>query len=265
MQTRNHWGPPMPNSAQFVFEDTATVSLPRLLERLRSALPADVADSAQTVEASLSSLAFASATPEGIALDEPTLRLDLSLRFQGRETLVTLRLHHHDSATTAALLARLAYVMAENDQVTAVIWGDATPRIPRVRFLSGLAASMGKPRRVAQRAAQQPRSLTPLASRPLSREAARSMALPPEVTTTIRHFDAHVSAYEANLTDSFRRAATPDELKALSQANAALRAGRATGLRQQAGKALHSAELRAASLVITVTTLMLSSSMVNMI
>lgn len=244
----------MTASAQLVFEGQPTVVLPRLLELVRSGLRSSDAEAGRVTEASLTALTFST---EG-------LDLTLSMALTGAETRVTIALSLDETATPRAALARLAplvYAALNQTDAAAVIWNDTSARIPRQMFLDGLADSL-TPREAAP-AVVRPRRITRPAqrSRALRPDAAQAPALHNTHRAADSSFDAHVLAFEAHLTQELRRGATSAELDAL-RLDATQAPRRVSAL---ASNAMQSAELRAAALVTTVATLVLTSGATQMV
>ncbi|MBP0481067.1 hypothetical protein [Sagittula salina] len=249
---------------QFVFEGQPTVALPRLLDLLREGLRQSDREAGR----------IASVTLSGLTFEAPGLRLSLSMVLSGTETIVRVALDLDDVHGEVARLAPLAWQLAKAVDAHSVIWHDTTLRIPRAAFVAGLAAQFegtGTPMqadRIATAKPVAPRRVT--TSRVSPRPVSPRPAMPRSVTQartnrrSDRPYDAHVTAFEQNVATELRRAPTPGEM-ALLRAEYEPEKNRMSVLTTGAGAALQSAELRAASLVICVTSLVLASGANNLV
>lgn len=227
-------------AAAFIFEGQPSLQLPRMMDMLRGTLGTPTG---RITGASLSALTFTDAD----------LTMTLTLALLGSEARITLALSGKDA--TLARLATLSYTLAKDTDAAAVIWHDTDVRIPRAAFLAGLAHSMEPaaapvavaPRRIAARS-------TPQTARPGARPVT---ALRPQQA-------AHVRAYEVHIGQELRRSASVAEMDVL-RTEYETQKNRMSALTSGATAALQSAELRAASLVICVTSLVVTSGAVQMI
>ncbi|MBB3985613.1 hypothetical protein GGQ68_001946 [Sagittula marina] len=238
----------MTASVQFVFEDQQAVALPRLLDIVRHSLRSPDVEAGQIIDASLSSLRF----------EAPGLQLDLSLSRPGDEIVVTLSLSLPDVSDTAAealRLAPVAFAMLRDTEAQFVIWNGTKARIPREAFLAGLAAQFGTASKGARSGtAISPRRVTRSTPSLTPRRPSRQEAPTARPRATDRYFDAHVQTFETFMKTELRRAPNKAEIAQMREDMQEKRP------RLEAGSAgPNSAELRAASLVTTITALVIGS------
>lgn len=220
----------MSAKAKFVFTGRPSVALPQMADVLKPYLRVE---GLHVADVSLNALRMAA----------PGLTLSFAVSHMADETVVTLSLDLGD-ADASARLAELAYRFTRALEVTSVIWQDRKTAIPRTAFLEGLDAVFAP-------------APAPIAPRRVSVRRAVTMR-PRQTRVTDDRFDAHVAAFEDHMRAAFRREATAAEI-----------AGERVGIQNQvsdvAGNLAKNPGLRAASLVVTITTLVVSGGFSGMI
>lgn len=168
-------------------------------------------------------------------------RIRLDLTFLSKETLLNVALDRiDDSEPSDVELAKIVYALAQHLPMRSVEWGDTGVRIPRDRFVGGLAhsfgnsadAQTGRPAlRVAKAgtarpvrgATRRPRATAPTMPRRVSAgHAAQPVARPriarDKAPSRDKGFcDAHVHTRDAHLRRTMLRDATSGELVALAR------------------------------------------------
>ena len=222
-------------SAQLIFDSQTIIALPQLLDLLRGHLREGDFEDGTLTESSLTSM----------TLENGNFLLTLSMRLSGEECIVTLALSTGMDAPMARL-AQLTYALVDAAKPQAVIWSDTGLRIPARAFLDGLARSF----------APKPAADVHVMPRRVGTPSVHTARPAPYLTRkTDTRYDAHVAAHEAHLRDSLRRDATMAEIAALRAPTERL-----SNVAAGARAAMRSAELRAASLLTTLSALMLAYS-----
>lgn len=237
----------MTATVAFIFEGQPSLALPRMLDLMRSHLKTEGA----VTDASLTALTFEAAD----------LRLTLTLSLAGDAPTVTLSMEAESGDTPLPRLAALAYAFVRDTDVAAVIWHGTDTRIPRAQFLSGLARSFDP-----EAARQSARPTGRIAPRRIAVRDASAAPVPQFRTLrfTGHRYDAHVAAFETHLAAELRRTPTASEMQQLEAEYEPVK-NRMSALTTGATAAMQSAELRAASLVICVTSLVVTSGASNLI
>jgi hypothetical protein len=258
--------------AKLIFSAAKAPVLPQVLSVMKSRLHGSDA-AGQVTEASLTSLSYTASD----------LHIRLTAAFINEDAILTLDLDQAEAPARPSQLAELLYhVVQACPDCVSVLWGATDVRIPRAAFLDGLretfadrspAAEISPARPQSRHATARPAS--PAASPSISRRpadavtprkvtlqrASEALTARPEAPMRPRkevQLDAHVTCYEMHMAELLRRAPTEAELELARAEQRQVTRERMQGVAQNAHAIMQSAELRAASLVITVTTMLLS-------